>query len=411
MTYESVRWPRISGRQVHLSTSLAAWPGEFCAALDTSVVDVLKLCSEKVSLTRIDWREVGAQTFDASPGQAEEQEEQKEQGRLSACLELEPRAASVVVEMSAELAHSLADLLLGGDGRFPQRLRDLSPAESALIEFLFLRSVQEINARLGDPVLSLTRVGSWEPTLPACDRGVLATFRLEVGGTVGAVTVWIRPGEAFLSLTPQDVAALFRGKCRSGPPDRQIGPYLRVAPQVRLSAVLGEVDLTVGELAELEVGDLVIIGRSAVRFQEGRLSGLMQVRAGDGRNVFLAGQVEERLYLGLQIETISIEEEAVNGRQLTMSDGMLNGDGKTAMASTENFGEALDQLLLTVHVEIAARQLKLDELARLSVGQYLDLGCRVTDPVELLIDGRRIAHGELVDFEGRMGVIITQIAG
>ena len=71
----------------------------------------------------------------------------------------------------------------------------------------------------------------------------------------------------------------------------------------------------------------------------------------------------------------------------------------------------LESLMLTVHVELAARRITLDELARLRAGQILELGCRADDPVELVADGRRIATGELVDVEGRLGVRITQLAG
>jgi type III secretion protein Q len=45
----------------------------------------------------------------------------------------------------------------------------------------------------------------------------------------------------------------------------------------------------------------------------------------------------------------------------------------------------------------------------LRVNQILDLGCKATDPVDLIVDGRRIARGELVDIEGRLGVRITQV--
>jgi flagellar motor switch/type III secretory pathway protein FliN len=45
---------------------------------------------------------------------------------------------------------------------------------------------------------------------------------------------------------------------------------------------------------------------------------------------------------------------------------------------------ALDGLLLTVHIELAGRQITLDELARLRVGHILELGCLATDAVDLV---------------------------
>ena len=71
----------------------------------------------------------------------------------------------------------------------------------------------------------------------------------------------------------------------------------------------------------------------------------------------------------------------------------------------------LDNLLLTVRVELPARRISLEELTRLRAGQILELDCRATDPVELVADGRSVATGELVDIEGRLGVRVTRLAG
>ncbi|HYN86259.1 MAG TPA: FliM/FliN family flagellar motor C-terminal domain-containing protein, partial [Pyrinomonadaceae bacterium] len=72
---------------------------------------------------------------------------------------------------------------------------------------------------------------------------------------------------------------------------------------------------------------------------------------------------------------------------------------------------ALEGLLLTLHVELPARRISLEELSRLRAGQVLELGCRPTDPVELVADGRRVAAGELVDIDGRLGVRVTRLLG
>jgi len=87
---------------------------------------------------------------------------------------------------------------------------------------------------------------------------------------------------------------------------------------------------------------------------------------------------------------------------------------ETPMEDTAEFAQraaALEGLLLTVVAQIAARRMKLAEIADLRVGQILDLGCETTDRVDLLVDGRRIARGELVDVQGKLGVRIAEIAG
>jgi flagellar motor switch/type III secretory pathway protein FliN len=66
--------------------------------------------------------------------------------------------------------------------------------------------------------------------------------------------------------------------------------------------------------------------------------------------------------------------------------------------------------VVLISVELPAGRISLEELSRLRVGQVLELGCRASDPVELVADGRRVAAGELVDIEGRLGVRITRLS-
>ena len=77
--------------------------------------------------------------------------------------------------------------------------------------------------------------------------------------------------------------------------------------------------------------------------------------------------------------------------------------------SPEDGDLAVEQLKLTLRVELAARRMSISELSRLRAGQIIDLGCHATDPVDLVSEGRPLARGELVDIEGRLGVRITQV--
>ncbi|HWS54007.1 MAG TPA: FliM/FliN family flagellar motor C-terminal domain-containing protein, partial [Pyrinomonadaceae bacterium] len=108
--------------------------------------------------------------------------------------------------------------------------------------------------------------------------------------------------------------------------------------------------------------------------------------------------------LGVEIESVSNGARGGEAERLGMEDeGRLEAGAEGAAA--------LEGLLLTVHVELPARRISLEELSRLRVGQVLELGCRPTDPVELVAEDRRVAAGELVDIEGRLGVRITSLYG
>jgi type III secretion system YscQ/HrcQ family protein len=111
--------------------------------------------------------------------------------------------------------------------------------------------------------------------------------------------------------------------------------------------------------------------------------------------------------LQLVSSTISVAGGRSEAERLIMEDGKEVEENVDAAEGAL----ALDELLLTVRVELGARRISLDELARMRAGQVLELGCRATDPVELIAEDRRIARGELVDIEGRLGVRITQLLG
>ena len=116
-----------------------------------------------------------------------------------------------------------------------------------------------------------------------------------------------------------------------------------------------------------------------------------------------AGASEEEHTIELMIETIKSGERPPATERLKMQEEAREEE------QTDESGIALEELMLTVHVELAARRISLAELTRLRVGQLLELGCQATDPVELVSEGRTLARGELIDIEGRLGVRVMQL--
>jgi type III secretion system YscQ/HrcQ family protein len=198
--------------------------------------------------------------------------------------------------------------------------------------------------------------------------------------------------------------------------------YQRVAPELRLTVLIGETYVTVPELAELECGDVMVVEKPSVRWREQRVVGSLLLRLGDSDATLITGELSD---LGNQKQPADLLAEAGQNepaptRSLTIKVGEI------VIAPLPRFPERLkmeeedvetpaeganliEAVMLTVRVELAARRLRLDELSRLRANQILDLQCLATDPVDLVVDGRKIASGELVDIEGRLGVQITQV--
>jgi flagellar motor switch protein FliN/FliY len=80
----------------------------------------------------------------------------------------------------------------------------------------------------------------------------------------------------------------------------------------------------------------------------------------------------------------------------------------SSVSGRNNFG-----LLLDVEVEASLRfgerELQLREILDLHAGSVVELNRQLQEPVELLVAGRVIAHGEVVVVDGNYGLRITDI--
>ena len=65
---------------------------------------------------------------------------------------------------------------------------------------------------------------------------------------------------------------------------------------------------------------------------------------------------------------------------------------------------------LQIHVRMGRAQLSLREITELGNGSVVELDGSVDDPVEILVNDRIVAEGELVIVEGKYGVRVTRIA-
>lgn len=65
---------------------------------------------------------------------------------------------------------------------------------------------------------------------------------------------------------------------------------------------------------------------------------------------------------------------------------------------------------LPIRVLLGRTRLPLREVAQLGSGTVVELDCKPDDPVEIIVNERVIAHGEVVVVSGNYGVRITKIA-
>ena len=66
---------------------------------------------------------------------------------------------------------------------------------------------------------------------------------------------------------------------------------------------------------------------------------------------------------------------------------------------------------LPIRVLLGRTQLCLRDVAQLGSGSVVELDCSPNDPVEVIVNDKIIAHGEVVVVAGNYGVRITRIEG
>ena len=79
-------------------------------------------------------------------------------------------------------------------------------------------------------------------------------------------------------------------------------------------------------------------------------------------------------------------------------------------ASPSRAAPLLMGVKLPIRVLLGRTQLCLRDIAELGNGAVVELDCSPDDPVEIIVNDRVIAHGEVVVVSGNYGVRITKIA-
>jgi flagellar motor switch protein FliN/FliY len=106
-------------------------------------------------------------------------------------------------------------------------------------------------------------------------------------------------------------------------------------------------------------------------------------------------------------------EALAGGAAATPADVPASPQAGPASAPTNVFSTAplLMDIKLPIRVRMGRTHLNLRAITQLGSGSVVELDCSVNDPVEIVVNDRVIAEGEVVVVAGNYGVRITRIAG
>jgi flagellar motor switch protein FliM len=412
--------PKVSREEARLSSMLAGVPASLSAAAGAALVRVAG------RLTNTDAARVGFDVLETREADLSVFASRADSPRAFVRVGVEPWEARALLVVEAAFASAVVDQMLGGDGATADALRALSTAERAVLEFFCAQLLSALNEEAGEPLFRLEALTD-EAGAFARGRGVVTTVRARIGASAGVVRL-VYDREALAALDESRSPLLARGGADEE--GARLARYAAFCAGADISVLVGETEVAPTDLAGLEAGDVVVVERVFGSWGEwpggaAAANGMLRARVGAGDNVLVSGAAQG--HDGTAPSHDGIAETSKGGRpgrlrllveEVSASGAREAGAGRLRMEDESELGEdagaeagLLDNLLLTLRVELPARRISLEELTRLRAGQILELDCRATDPVELVADGRRVATGELVDIEGRLGVRVTRLEG
>lgn len=364
-----------------------------------------------------------------------------------AVLAPQPNKTRGFLEVEVGLAHIAIDMLLGGAGEAVS-LRPLTDIEEGVMGYVLIETLKALAPSL-DPSLPRLRLegicrGFDEAMQLLGEESHLAVVQLKAvfGTHSGYVRLFI-PASVLATANPPPDSAIRKAR-RSSLAHANIKRLSTVKNWLR--AEIGQMAISSADLAQLRERDVILIEELTARPDRGE-GGTAKLRVGVGRAGFLDAEIllEDNRFKakvtgftmgeGGQMLTGEPEENASPGAEGNAEGGTTEGLateglGMKVEESTnpglENRGrnplddntlksqegaELLNDIPLQISVELARVPVSAEDVVSLKVGLVIDLNRMPGEPIDLSVNGKIVARGELVEIEGNLGVRVLSLAG
>lgn len=329
----------------------------------------------------------------------------------------QPENVPALVALNIDFAKSLIDLILGGKGAEATKLRELSPIETTIVEYLATNILGTINDFAGERLFCLQSVDrTTEEIFDSFERGAQIILEIESGRLNG--TVSLLASKRFLNQLDRLQNPLFVKKS-----DRKsFRDFEKIVEKLDLRLHVGTTFLDADSLLFLERDDIVLIEQPQIELRNGKFGESATLTVGRGTNFRLRGMIEAGDDFNFRISEITSEEmrrrftpakfrmdELENEQPAEETE--LQADETSEEELDEQISPTLENVQVALRVEIAGSKITLRELQNLRAGQLIALGVSPNDPVRLVTDNNEepVATGELVEIEGQLGVRLTKV--
>ncbi|ADG82383.1 flagellar motor switch protein FliM [Thermincola potens] len=177
---------------------------------------------------------------------------------------MEPLAGNAILEVNPNVTFTILDRLFGGPGQAPEKMRGLTDIERTVIEKVIIRCLQILkeaweNIIVFDPKLEIIETNPmFTQIVSPTEMVVLISIHATIGDNEGIMNLCI----PFIVLEPI-ISKLtahfwFAGTAKTVTAEHIQNTQRRLEKaKITLSAVLGETTIKLGELLELQPGDVI----------------------------------------------------------------------------------------------------------------------------------------------------------
>lgn len=261
--------------------------------------------------------------------------------------------------------------------------KPVTKIEEGLFLYFFILMLESINKNLvgEDDVLVFDRISYLDDTTPALgDDYIMLALSTNINMKKYGIRVFVE-GDSFVITEKNNQATK---------------PYLldlfSLKP-IDLNVIAGETNLSSEEISSLNKESILIIEKWYLKNMSPQEDDNIVVEQYD-TGIFLKGRIsdtQDSVKVNVCIEQF-FKKESLN------------------MEDFENEkNKIISSLDTAIYVVIASKKITLAELSKLRKGDMMDFECDINSKVSLIVNNAVIAKGQLTEYEGKIGVEITDV--
>ncbi len=347
-----------------------------------------------------------------------------------AVLAPQPNKTRGLLEVELGLAHHAIDMLLGGAGE-TVALRPLTDIEEGVMTYVIIETLKALSPALDPSVPKLRIEGvvrgfeEIQGLIPENENLAVVQLKAVFGNHAGYLRLVI-PEEVLVMANPPADAAVRRAR-RASDAEAHLTRLRNVKTSVR--AEIGNVEVTAAELSQLRERDVVLVDQLSCRPDQGQ-GGTAKLKVGYGRAGHLDAEIlVEKGRFKAKITGISIggpptpegadasaeeppaEEPLSDDEDESTTPGAIRGRNDVDDAQGAGGADLMNDIPLQISVELGRVSTTAEEVVALKVGHVFDLNRVAGEPLDLSVNGKVVARGELVEIDGNLGIRILSLAG